>query len=60
MKRSDFIKILAENEVVFFRHGSDHDIYQNVKTGKKVTVPRHSEIDNKLAKKILSQTKSRG
>jgi predicted RNA binding protein YcfA (HicA-like mRNA interferase family) len=58
MKRSDFIKILEENGVVFFRHGSEHDIYQNVKTGKKVTVPRHSEID-KFAKKILSQTKSR-
>jgi hypothetical protein len=29
MKRSAFIKILEDNEVVFFRHGSEHDIYIN-------------------------------
>ena len=55
MKRNEFIKILAENNVVFFRNGSKHDIYQHSKTGKKVTVPRHGEIDNKLAKEILSE-----
>ena len=55
MKRNEFIKILAENGVVFFRNGSKHDIYRHSITGKKVTVPRHSEIENKLAKDILRQ-----
>ncbi|GHV86587.1 hypothetical protein AGMMS50230_21950 [Spirochaetia bacterium] len=57
MKREAFIKILEQNGVLFFKHGSEHDIYQNKETGKKVTVPRHGEIDNIFAKKILSQSK---
>ena len=55
MKRNAFIKILEENGVVFFRHGSEHDIYIKNKTGKKVSVPRHSEIENNLAKLILKE-----
>lgn len=55
MKRNEFIKILAENNVTFFRNGSKHDIYQHNVTGKKVTVPRHREIENKLANIILSE-----
>ena len=55
MKRSAFIKILEENGVVFFRHGSEHDIYIKNKTGKKVSVPRHSEIENNLTKLILKE-----
>ncbi|MCL1812594.1 MAG: type II toxin-antitoxin system HicA family toxin [Treponema sp.] len=55
MKRSEFIKILAKNEVIFFRNGSNHDIYIQSKTGKKVSVPRHGEIDNILVKEILKE-----
>ena len=55
MKRSEFIKILAKNGVVFFRSGSKHDIYMQKKTGKKTSVPRHGEIDNVLAKEILKE-----
>ena len=55
MKRNAFIKILEENGVVFFRHGSEHDIYIKNKTGKKVSVPRHSEIENNLAMLILKE-----
>ena len=55
MKRNAFIKILEENGVVFFRHGSEHDIYIKNKTGKKVSVPRHGEIENNLAKLILKE-----
>ena len=57
MKRNAFIKILEENGVVFFRHGSEHDIYIKNKTGKKVSVPRHGEIENNLAKLILKELK---
>ena len=55
MKRNEFIKILAGNNVVFFRNGSKHDIYRHSVTGKKVTVPRHVEIENTLAKEILRE-----
>jgi predicted RNA binding protein YcfA (HicA-like mRNA interferase family) len=41
--------------VVFFRNGSKHDIYRHSVTGKKVTVPRHGEIENILAKEILRE-----
>ena len=55
MKRNEFIKILTDNNVIFFRRGSKHDIYKEIITGKKVTVPRHREIDNKLVKEILGE-----
>ncbi|MDR0443987.1 MAG: type II toxin-antitoxin system HicA family toxin [Treponema sp.] len=55
MKRNEFIKILTANDVVFFRSGSRHDIYRQITTGKKVSVPRHGEIDNILAKEILKE-----
>ena len=57
MKRNDFIKILSDNGVVFFRSGSKHDIYRQNMTGKKVSVPRHSEIDNILVQEILKEVK---
>lgn len=34
------------------RPGSRHDVYVNPKTGQKQTVPRHTEIDNALARHI--------
>ena len=54
MKRNDFIKILANNGVSFFRNGSKHNIDKQDTTGKKVAVPRHSEIGNILVKEIRS------
>jgi predicted RNA binding protein YcfA (HicA-like mRNA interferase family) len=57
MKRNAFIKILEDNGVVFFRHGSEHDIYIKTITGKKVSVPRHGEIENNLAKLIFRELK---
>jgi predicted RNA binding protein YcfA (HicA-like mRNA interferase family) len=55
MKRNEFIKILGGYGVVFFRSGSKHDIYRQLSTGKRVSVPRHGEIDNILAKEILKE-----
>ena len=34
------------------RPGSRHDLYANPKTGQKQPVPRHTEIDNALARHI--------
>lgn len=51
MKRRDFIKKLEKNGWYLARHGSDHDIYTN---GIHIEpVPRHAEVDERLAKAII-------
>jgi len=55
MKRNEFLKILADHGVFPFRNGSKHDIFRQSATGKKVAVPRHGEIDNKLVRRILKE-----
>lgn len=51
MKRRDLIKKLEDVGFVLERHGSAHDIY--VRGSEKETIPRHKEIDERLAKAIL-------
>ena len=53
MKRKDLIKILTSAGCLLPRHGQRHDLYLNPKTGKKQPVPRHSEIDENLARHII-------
>ena len=55
MKRIDLIKIIEKNGAVFIRHGSSHDWYKNFKTGIAEAVPRHREIKEQLAKKIIKR-----
>ena len=55
MNRYDFIKLLEQNGIVFYRHGSRHDIYIHEPTGKKLAVPRHKEIKNKFIKRLLKE-----
>jgi mRNA interferase HicA len=55
MKRRDIIKRLEESGFVFDRHGSNHDIYYNKETKKRVPVGRHREIEETLAKEILKE-----
>jgi mRNA interferase HicA len=38
-----------------WREGSRHTIFTNPATGAKVPIPRHAEIDNRLARKICKQ-----
>ena len=52
MKRKDLLKQLAAEGCELLRHGSRHDIYVNTKNGMKQPVPRHSEIDENLARHI--------
>ena len=52
MKRRDLIRQLTAEGCVLLRNGSRHDIYLNPKNGMKQPVPRHSEVDEKLAKHI--------
>ncbi len=51
MKRRDLIKKLEELGFVLERNGSNHDIYSRGKD--KETIPRHNEINERLAKAIL-------
>jgi len=37
------------------REGGRHMIYTNPANGAEVPVPRHAEIDNRLARKICQQ-----
>ena len=53
MKRLDLVRIIEKNGAVLIRHGSDHDWYKNLNTGIAESVPRHREIKEPLAKKII-------
>lgn len=51
MKTRDFVKLLEKNGWVFKRHDANHDIY--IKGSDREAVPRHSSIDEALAKAII-------
>ena len=52
MKRKDLIRQLEKAGCVLLRHGSRHDIYANPTNGRKQPVPRHSEVDEQVARHI--------
>jgi predicted RNA binding protein YcfA (HicA-like mRNA interferase family) len=52
VKRRELIRELEAAGCVLDRHGSRHDIYRNPATGQKQPVPRHTEIDDALARHI--------
>ncbi|HLC15855.1 MAG TPA: type II toxin-antitoxin system HicA family toxin [Thermodesulfovibrionia bacterium] len=52
MKRNDLIKHLRRNGCFLKREGSSHSLWCNPLTGHCETVPRHTEIPDKLARKI--------
>ncbi len=57
MKRSELLKLLKKNGVVFVRSGGSHDIYFSHKTGKEIPVPRHKkEIPSGTVFKILRES----
>jgi mRNA interferase HicA len=53
VKRLDLIRRLEEAGCVLLRHGARHDIYHNRSTGRTEPVPRHREINEILARRIL-------
>jgi mRNA interferase HicA len=55
MKRKELIRQITSAGCVLVRHGGRHDLYKNLKTGKKQPVPRHDEIDEHLAKHIIKE-----
>jgi predicted RNA binding protein YcfA (HicA-like mRNA interferase family) len=53
MKRVDLIRALEQLGCVLVRHGAKHDWYQNPRTGVSQPVPRHREINEHLARRII-------
>jgi predicted RNA binding protein YcfA (HicA-like mRNA interferase family) len=53
VKRRDLVSKLEEAGCVLLRHGANHDIYHNPTSGRSQPVPRHREINELLARKIL-------
>ncbi len=51
MKQRDLIKKLEKVGFKFKRHGTAHDIYE--RNGDIEEIPRHREIDERLAKAII-------
>ncbi|MBX3342652.1 MAG: type II toxin-antitoxin system HicA family toxin [Nitrospira sp.] len=61
MKHRDLVSTLEQAGCVLLRHGGKHDIYHNPKTGKSEPVPRHREINEMLARRIIrSLTREEG
>ena len=55
MKRLDLVRRLEGMGCALLRHGGRHDIYHNPITGYSEPVPRHREINELLAKRIISR-----
>lgn len=53
MKRRDLVKKIEKMGCVLIRHGTKHDWYMNPKTKISQPIPRHSEINEYLAKHII-------
>ncbi len=52
MKRRDLIRHLKSHGCHLLREGGNHSIFANPATGTVSAVPRHSEINDFLARKI--------
>jgi len=57
MKRRKLIQAIEDMGCILIRHGSRHDWYQNPATRMAQPVPRHSEIQESLARHILKMLK---
>lgn len=55
MKHRDLLNAIAELGAVLIRHGGKHDWYQNPKTKICQAVPRHREVNEHLARRILRE-----
>ena len=58
MKRKDLIRQLEGIGCVLVRHGGKHDWYHNPTTKVSQSIPRHTEINEHLAKRIIKMLKN--
>ena len=59
MKRKDLERRLRELGWKFLRHGGRHDVWTSADGSFTEYVPRHAEINERLARIILKRTKER-
>jgi mRNA interferase HicA len=52
VKRCDLIRHIEQHGGMLLREGANHTIYVNPAVKKTSSVPRHTEINNDLARKI--------
>ena len=52
MKRRELLKHLKSQGCEFLREGSRHTVYVNRGAQRSSTIPRHTEVPDKLARKI--------
>ena len=55
MKRSALLTHLRRHGCTLLREGAEHALYWNPANGRRSSVPRHTEIANRLAQKICQQ-----
>lgn len=53
MKRKELLKYLTKNGCEFLREGGNHSWWWNPEQNKRSSIPRHSEINDILAKKYV-------
>jgi predicted RNA binding protein YcfA (HicA-like mRNA interferase family) len=53
LKRQKLLKEIIKRGAVFVRHGANHDIYENPRTNTSTQIPRHSNINEFVAKAII-------
>jgi len=52
MKRNELLKYLRDHGCEFIREGGRHSWWGNPNQNKRSSIPRHTEINDDLAKKI--------
>ena len=55
MKRIQLIRHLKKHGCNFLREGAKHSLWGNAELGTRAAVPRHTEIDNVLAREICKE-----
>jgi hypothetical protein len=60
MKRVDLIRAVEGLGCELVRHGAKHDWYRNPNTGVSQAVPRHREIKERLARRIIRMLSNPG
>jgi len=58
MKRDELLKLLRREGCYLKREGANHSLWISSITGRIETIPRHNEIQENLAKKIIKNLTS--
>jgi len=58
VKHNLLIKVITQGGAVLTRHGAKHDWYTNHRTQVSIAVPRHPEVNEITARKIIKRLAS--